>query len=66
MQKTKEEKLIAKIKQMYQNYGIDVSAMEEEEFKRLLEFYNNNPHQLVNDLKKSAVHANDFSDVDIL
>jgi hypothetical protein len=51
---------------MYQNYGIDVTAMEEEEFKRLLDFYVANPAKLIADLKKSSIHANDFSDVDIL
>lgn len=64
--KTKEEKFLSWIKKMYQNYGIDVTAMEEEEFKRLLDFYVANPAKLIADLKKSSIHANDFSDVDIL
>lgn len=66
MPKTKEEKILAKIKQMYQNYGIDVTAMEEEEFARLFDFYKANPAQLLVDLKKSSIHANDFADVDLL
>lgn len=66
MPKTKEEKLLSWIKKLYQNYGIDVTAMDEDEFKRLLDFYSSRPQQLIADLKKSSVHANDFSDVDLL
>lgn len=66
MKKNKEEKFLDKIKRLYQNYGIDILVMEEEEFKRVLEFYKSNTEKLTEDLKKSSSHANSFSDVDII
>ena len=66
MKKNKEEKFLDKIKRLYQNYGIDILVMEEEEFKRVLEFYKSNTEKLAEDLKKSSSHANSFSDVDII
>lgn len=66
MKKIKEEKILDKIKRLYQNYGIDILVMEEEEFKRVLEFYKSNTEKLAEDLKKSSSHANSFSDVDII
>lgn len=66
MSKTKEEKMLDKIKQLYENYGIDVFVMEEEEFQRILNHYKANPQILIDDLKRSGVHANNFSDADII
>jgi hypothetical protein len=66
MKKNKEEKFLDKIKKLYQNYGIDILVMEEEEFRRVLEFYKSNVKKLYEDLKKSSSHANSFSDVDII
>lgn len=66
MKKNKEEKFLDKIKKLYQNYGIDILVMEEEEFRRVLEFYKSNVKKLSEDLKKSGSHANSFSDVDII
>jgi len=66
MKKTKEDKILEKIKKLYANYGIDILVMEEEEFKRVLEFYKNQPDKLSEDLKKSSSHASSFSDVDII
>jgi hypothetical protein len=66
MSKTKEEKILDKIKQLYENYGIDIFIMEEEEFERILNHYKANPTKLVDDLKKSGTHANNFSDADII
>jgi ClpP class serine protease len=66
MKKNKEEKILDRIKRLYQNYGIDILVMEEEEFKRVLEFYKSNTEKLAEDLKKSSSHANSFSDVDII
>ena len=66
MKKNKEEKFLDKIKRLYQNYGIDILVMEEEEYKRVLEFYKSNTEKLAEDLKKSSSHANSFSDVDII
>lgn len=66
MKKIREDKLLEKIKKLYGNYGIDILVMEEEEFKRVLEFYKEKPEKLIEDLKKSSSHANSFSDVDII
>ena len=67
MKKDKEEKkILDKIKKLYQNYGIDMASMEEEEIERVYKFYTSNPEKLTEDLKSSGCHANTFSDVDIL
>jgi hypothetical protein len=66
MKKISEEKILDKVKKIYQNYGIDILVMEEEELKRVVEFYKSNIEKLVEDLKKSNSHANSFSDVDII
>ncbi len=66
MKKTKEEKLLDRIKKLYQNYGIDIQIMGEDEFSRILDHYRNNTDKLLEDLKKSSLHANSFSDVDII
>jgi hypothetical protein len=66
MKKINEEKILEKVKKLYQNYGIDILIMEEEELKRVVEFYKLNIDKLAEDLKKSSSHANSFSDVDII
>jgi hypothetical protein len=66
MKKINEEKILEKVKKLYQNYGIDILVMEEEELKRVVEFYKSNIEKLAEDLKKSSSHANSFSDVDII
>lgn len=66
MKKISEEKILDKVKKIYQNYGIDILVMEEEELKRVVEFYKSNIEKLAEDLKKSNSHANSFSDVDII
>ena len=50
--KISEEKILEKIKKLYQNYGIDILVMEEDEFKRIVEFYKSNVEKLAEDLKK--------------
>lgn len=66
IKKTKEEKLLDNIKRLYQNYGIDILVMGEDEFQRILGYYKLHPDQLSSDMKKSGIHANSFSDVDII
>lgn len=66
MKKINEEKILEKVKKLYQNYGIDILIMEEEELKRVVDFYKSNIEKLAEDLKKSSSHANSFSDVDII
>jgi hypothetical protein len=66
MKKISEEKILEKVKKLYQNYGIDILVMEDDELKRVVEFYKSNIEKLVEDLKKSSSHANSFSDVDII
>ena len=66
MKKISEEKILEKVKKLYQNSGIDILVMEDEELKRVVEFYKSNVGKLAEDLKKSSSHANSFSDVDII
>jgi hypothetical protein len=60
MKKKKSEPrdhIVEKIKEMYANYGINISNMSEEEFLRLKEQYNSKPGSLERDLKASAKHS---------
>jgi hypothetical protein len=48
--------IVEKIKEMYSNYGIDISDMGDEEFLRLKEQYASKPGSLDDDLKASEKH----------
>ena len=59
---TKRETIFKKIEKMYENYGMDITNMSEEEFERLIETYLNQHHNIDEDLKKSEKYKNVFSD----
>lgn len=52
---------LRKIEQLYQNYGIDTSNMDEEEFTRLINMYKNG-RDLDADLRESEKHKDKFSE----
>jgi hypothetical protein len=58
----KKESIFKKIEKMYENYGMDISNMSEEEFDRLIEMYSGPNHDIDVDLKKSEKFKNVFSD----
>jgi hypothetical protein len=68
MAKRKEKKeetdpVIRKITKMYENYGMDISNMSEEEFERIKQLYRNtNKADLDADLKKSEKFKDRFAD----
>ena len=51
--KKKEEQVKKKIFKIYENYGIDIEDITDEEVKRLTEYYSKNLKKLDLDLKKS-------------
>ena len=55
-----KDHIVEKIKEMYTNYGIDISNMSDEEFLRLKEEYNSKPGSLDRDLKESQKHSGSF------
>lgn len=57
--------IIKKIMKMYENYGIDVSNMAEEEFERIKDLYKQSQKDLDADLKKSEKYKGLF-DEDIM
>ncbi len=59
---TELDRMIAKLRQMYENWGIDTTDMEEDELQRVLRPYISGERSLEKDLKASAVHAKKFKD----
>lgn len=55
-------RIYEKIERLYENYGIDTAAMDEEEFDRLILDYIKKPGKLDEDLEKSEKHKNKFSE----
>jgi hypothetical protein len=54
--------IVKKIVKMYENYGIDISDMAEEEFERIKNLYTETGADLDADLKKSAKYKDIFAD----
>jgi len=48
------EEVKNKIAQMYENLGLDMENMEEDEIERIVDFYSKNKKNLDQDLKKSS------------
>lgn len=59
------DSIIKKIEKLYQNYGIDITDMSDEEFDRIKASYKNKSRNLEKDLKDSEKHLGQFDD-DIL
>ena len=53
-------KLIERIKIIYDNYGIDISTMDEDELKRIAETYSLNIDKLEQDIAESEKHKDKF------
>lgn len=65
MPEEKKEPLVRKILKLYENYGLDISDMDEDELNRLVELYKSGVSNIDKDLKKSSKHAGKFEN-DIL
>tara|TARA_R110000824_G_scaffold59797_1_gene160287 strand:+ start:41 stop:271 length:231 start_codon:yes stop_codon:yes gene_type:complete len=58
-----KDELIEKIKEMYSNYGIDISNMSDDEFERIKEQYLKRQDSSIDkDLKRSKKYIPDFCD----
>jgi hypothetical protein len=51
-----------KIVKMYKNYGLDVNSMSDEEFNRMREMYQKQKADIDEDLEKSEVYSEEFSE----
>lgn len=59
--KSKDD-FIKKIEKLYQNYGIDTSNMDEDEFERLRSSYKTPGKNIDVDLENSEKYKNQFED----
>ena len=70
MKKKEQELLDSKIKdrviEIYRNYGIDASDMEDEDIKSVVNYYKKNPELLSKDVKSSEKKAHNILDNDII
>ena len=70
MKKKEEETLDSKIKdgviEIYRNYGIDASDMDEEDIKRVINHYKKNPDSLSKDIESSKEKSHNVLDNDII
>jgi len=58
-----KDDVVEKIKEMYMNYGIDISDMSDEEFLRIKDKYTRRPEgSLDSDLKESRKYILTFSE----
>lgn len=55
-----KDDFIKKIEKLYQNYGIDTSNMDEDEFERLRSSYQSRGKNIDLDLEKSEKYKNQF------
>jgi hypothetical protein len=66
MKNTKPEKerseFSKKLERLYENYGIDTSSMEDDEFERLGKAYISSGKNIDDDLKESEKYRGKFSD----
>lgn len=57
MLETEAEKTKKKVNKIYENYGLEVDGMAEEEMSRVYRYYIDKKKQLEKDLKDSEKHA---------
>lgn len=57
-----KDKLIEKIKELYQNYGIDTSDMDDDELARLKDLYKKKGKDIDLDLENSKKFRERFAD----
>jgi|TARA_Y100000034_G_scaffold135742_1_gene208884 hypothetical protein len=57
MLETEVEKIKKKVNRIYENYGLEVDGMAEEEMSRVYRYYIDEKKQLEKDLKDSEKHA---------
>jgi hypothetical protein len=60
--KTGRDAFVKKIEKLYQNYGIDISEMDEDELERLRNSYEHPGKDIDQDLKKSEQFKDKFID----
>ena len=60
------KKLKKSIKDLYNNYGIDVSDMSDDEFGRLIKQYLNGESNIDRDLEESKQYADKYDDESLI
>jgi hypothetical protein len=51
-----------KLEELYHNYGIDTSNMDEEEFQSIYDLYNTTGRDIDQDLRESEKHKDKFAE----
>ena len=59
-------KVKSKVHKMYENFGIDPEAMDDDDLEVVYKHYYNKPRDLETDLQKSKQHSGKFEDDDII
>jgi hypothetical protein len=62
----KIERLKKKVNRIYENYGIDVSGMDEGDLSTVYKYYLEKQDELESDYKESQLYADKFDDDDII
>jgi len=52
--------------EIYRNYGIDISDIEDDDIKRVVRHYRRNPDSLSQDIKSSKENSHNVIDNDII
>jgi hypothetical protein len=63
---TEAEKVKKKVDEMYENYGIDPTSLDESDFGRVYRYYMENRKELDSDYEDSKRHAGLFDEDDII
>jgi|TARA_R110001583_G_scaffold16234_29_gene66411 hypothetical protein len=60
------EKIKTRVRKIYQNYGIDIQSLQDEDLSDVYSFYINNPKRLEDDYAKSEKLYKSNPSVDII
>ena len=63
---TEIEKIKKKVDEMYENYGIESTGMDEEDLSRVYKYYFNKREELESDYEQSKKHAGIFDEDEMI
>ena len=66
MSLTEVERIKKKVDEMYENYGIDPTGMDEEDLSRVYKYYFGKKEELEADYEQSKKHAGIFDEDDMI
>lgn len=66
MEQSDTDKLKSMVRKIYQNYGIDIQSLQDDELVDVYSFYTSNPKNLEKDLERSEKFRDKNPDVDLI